>query len=267
MRPYLTIYTYSRDTRNWGSINSNGARGEVIAGSNVHITFTVPSTATYYIETAQPNSPNGVVRDTKLYLYNSSGTLITNNDDINGSSNRYSRIQRSLAPGTYTVWFVEYGYPYNKIDNVAAYVTIWASGALYAEMTTDCYSQVYANTCMDFVKKRDGTGEYYVSGSYNCLAYALDKNATKWDWPWGTRNATIQESKNYMASRGYTCSDTYSNTCVVDYVDTSNRVCHYARVDSGVVTAKLGPAEMVQHSDIYQYFDQSYGDYNAFYTK
>lgn len=51
------------------------------------------------------------------------------------------------------------------------------------------------------------------------------------------------------------------------YVDTSNRVCHYARVDSGVVTAKLGPAEMVQHSDIYQYFDQSYGDYNAFYTK
>lgn len=261
MRPYLTVHTTSRDTRNWGSIDSNGARGAIVTGTNIHITFTVPSTATYYIETAQPNAPNGIIRDTILYLYNSSGTLLGNSDDINGSINRYSRIERTLTPGVYTVRFVEYAYPYNNINNVAAYVTIWASGALHGQLTTDCYSQNYANICMDFIKLRNA------DKSYNCLAYALNKNATAWVWPWGARNATIQESEDYMASRGYSCSNSYSNTCIVDYINTSNMVCHYVRVDNGVVTAKLGGWEMVQHSDIYQYVDQSYGIYNAFYTK
>lgn len=258
------IITKYRSTRNWGTISPNGAVGEVVAGNNLHVSFTVPTMGNYYIETAQPNIPYGVKSDTKLYLYDSSGALLASNDDINGSENRYSRIQRTLSSGTYTVWIVEYGSPYNKINNVGAYLTIWGSDAL-CYLQSNCFSQTYANLCMDFVKISNG-GEYGKDGSYNCLAYALDKNASSVVWPW-SGNPTPAQSKAYLQSLGYTARSTNSSNCIVEYIGTDGRITHYSRIDNNVVTAKCGQLERMRHSGYKCYFEQIYGKSNMFYVK
>lgn len=224
------------------------ARGAFQLGDALTTSFRVSATASYTIETAQPNAPHGVKRDTKLYLYNSStGSLVAQNDDIS-SSNHYSRIQTSLSPGTYTVRLVEYP---STVKNLASYLTVYKAGELHFASAT------YSNLTFDYIKIGNA------SAVYNCLSYALGYT-NYWENPKGSLSITT----DFFESKGYRKVSSPTNNCVVAYADSSGYVGHFARVENGVVRAKLGNGELVQHSKIDAYYEQSvYGKPIAYYVK
>jgi hypothetical protein len=62
----------------------------------------------------------------------------------------------------------------------------------------------------------------------------------------------LAETNNYFIGLGYITSNQPTNNCVVAYGTTSS-VGHFARIDNGIVTAKNGDMELIQHpqADIY----------------
>lgn len=241
--PSLQISYFDDEVRDWGNVTG---RGEVATGNEITYSFTVPSMATYTLETLQPNAPHGVVRDTVLKLYNSNHVKIAENDDIS-SSNRYSRISMSLSAGTYYVKIFEYG---DISLNVACYFIMERDNELYNNFST------YANLTYDFIKIGDHDPKY------NCLAYALGIEYDNIEPPLGI-SATTEE----MESRGYTKVDSLVDNCIVAYGN-ELVILHFAKVENGIVTAKLGQIEKVQHSDAWAYYPQSqYGEPVAYYVK
>ena len=70
-----------------------------------------------------------------------------------------------------------------------------------------------------------------------------------------------------LKDRGYTKVNAATNNCIVAY-GTTAKVAHFARIDNGVVTAKLGGGEVVRHSRYNIYFSKSaYGSAVAYYVK
>jgi len=244
-------------TKDYGS---SEARGEVLTGSNLKMGFTVNSTATYIIETAQPNAPNGVVRDTILELCYLNGNYITSNDDINSNYTYYSRITITLNPGLYFVKVYEYP---NKFTDVACYFSVYRQGSLIGTVSKNSnypLMEDYSNLTYDFKK----IGNY--TDTYNCLAYALGiTNDWVWEWWWG--NPTLAQVDSYMSSQGYTKIPYITSNCVVAY-GTEASVGHFSKNSSGIATAKLGSYELVEHISAYAYYSQStYGNPIAYYTK
>ena len=238
--PKLTI-NYNSVTKDLGTIT---ARGESVAGSNLFYTFTISSSATYIFETSRPNGSYGESRDTVLELRDTSGKLIASNDNIS-STNKYSKIQISLSPGKYKIYVKEAP---NKTSNVFCYLTLYKKDELVFEATE------YASLCYDFVKIGNA------DPTYNCYAYAIGLKT--WINP-GSLEQTTQDLKN----RGYTKVDHATSNCVVAYGTTAH-VTHLARIDNGVVTAKLGGGEVVRHSNYSIYYSQGkYGSPVAYYVK
>lgn len=238
--PKLTI-NYNAVTKDLGTIT---ARGESVAGSNLFYTFTISSSATYIFETSRPNGSYGESRDTVLELRDTSGKLIASNDNIS-STNKYSKIQISLSPGKYKIYVKEAP---NKTSNVFCYLTLYKKDELVFEATE------YASLCYDFVKIGNA------DPTYNCYAYAIGLKT--WINP-GSLEQTTQDLKN----RGYTKVDHATSNCVVAYGTTAH-VTHLARIDNGVVTAKLGGGEVVRHSNYSIYYSQGkYGSPVAYYVK
>ncbi len=73
--------------------------------------------------------------------------------------------------------------------------------------------------------------------------------------------ATPEQSRDYIEDKGYTYSTNYSDNCLIEYKNSDGMIWHYARVDNGLVTAKIGEREKVQHSDVTQYFNSSISGY------
>lgn len=77
---------------------------------------------------------------------------------------------------------------------------------------------------------------YYKRGysDYNCLAYAMGNN-TKWYWPWGSKNPTVKQTKDWLKSKcKYKIADKNKKSgldkfviCV--YTNNSGRVTHFSR--------------------------------------
>lgn len=241
-RPFARIYYYpTLRVQNWGSVN---ARGHIAVLDNVQYSFYVPSTAQYTIVTAQPNAPHGVTKDTVLRLFDSNGFEVAYSDDASG---RYSNITKTLSPGYYRA--VLYNYP-DDTTNLGCYTMIYKANELQGIPST------YSNLMYDFIKIGNA------STTYNCLAYSID-NKTTWINPPGTLAATTA----FMESRGYKKISSPTNNCIVAY-GTESYVGHFAKVQNGVVTAKLGQLELMQHSSVDAYYSQSsYGSPIAYYSK
>lgn len=234
-------------TKNYGTVR---ARGEVAAGDNLKYIFKVNSTAEYVIETARPNGENGALCDTVISLLHTNGQLIASDDD-SGEGN-YSRIVVTLSPGIYMVELAESGG--NKLG-LYTYIAVFKSNELAVYSSTGNISD-YAQLCYDFIKIGDS------SSKYNCFAYALGYT-DRWIDPKGSLSKTTA----YMESQGYTKVNAPTDNCVVAY-GTTDAVGHFARIENGVVKAKLGPYELMQHSSQRAYFAQStYGPPIAYYIK
>lgn len=97
-------YSNTQNTNNFSNVYSGKSTKDVyhklVLTSPMNVTFTHEGSS---------------VSDTYMYLLNSSGSLITSNDDYSGdgqcTNNRHSFIQRSLAAGTY--YIVSEGYSQN----------------------------------------------------------------------------------------------------------------------------------------------------------
>ncbi len=234
-------------TKYYGAVT---ARGEVAVGSNLAFVFRVNSRAEYVIETAQPNSSYGTLRDTYLGLYYINGEEIAFDDD--SGVGYYSKIVITLNPGDYMVKLSEYG---GKTENVAAYIAIFKSNELVGYTINGNISD-YANMCYDFIKIGDSTQ------TYNCLAYALGIT-NRWMNPFGSLAKTTQE----MGKKGYTKVDSPTTNCIVAY-GTVDNVVHFSRIENGIVNAKCGGYELLQHSHYNAYYSQSsYGSPVAYYVK
>lgn len=268
--PYMLVSYYPRSNDYWGFVNVNSstfAKGKVFDTDNISVSFTVSEEETFFMETAQPHCPYGAQRDTKLYLYNSSGTLLAYNDNISATCS-YSRLCCTLGEGDYTVRITEAGTDFDKVHDMYTFFTLWIAGELVTDSvsnpsytTYECYTQVYANLCTNFTKVDDATPDY------NCLGYAMetyvsDNFISVWN---------IEAMTHYFTTNGYVQVEEPTSDCVVFYgYYNSNgvgQVRHFARIVNGTVTAKLGHLELVQHTAIDSYysseFSQTNGDYGS----
>ncbi len=220
--------------------------GELPVRTRITYSFDVATTGTYDLRTMQPNAPYGSIGDTVLKLYNSDYLKIAESDDIS-EDNHYSRIYRTLSPGTYYIKIYEH---YDIPSSVPCYFVIERNNELYAPPST------YANMIYDFYKLGDS------SNSYNCLAYAL-----------GYEDRVIEVFfelsvvTSYMASHGYVKVNSLTENCIIAY-GFDNKVTHYAKVTNNVITAKLGRLEKVRHMSQNAYYISSiYGTPMAYYVK
>lgn len=70
----------------------------------------------------------------------------------------------------------------------------------------------------------------------------------------------------YLSDFGYTRSGVYSRNCIVSY-QKNGEITHFAKISNGVVTAKMGNLELVEHKyyDAYYNSNNSYGKVESFY--
>lgn len=131
------------------------------------------------------------------------------------------------------------------------------------------YSIKFCSNCKNVVSK---SAEYYKRGyvDYNCLAYALGKNAPcSWEWPvkWGS-GPTVEEFIYYIIDKGYSYANqagiAYGKNIIYVYAE-NGRVKHFARkytLDgkelSGYTTiSKWGKASLYKTKSINPYTDTS----------
>lgn len=248
-QPSLVLTYASRNVSSWGTIS---AHGSTIIGDNRHITFVPETSGTYNIETYKYlNAPS---RDTKIYLFDSSNTLIASNDDTVLGSNLYSSLSCYLTAGvTYRLFVTEYPF---TITNMNCYLMIYKSSSL----STNDFSEYY-----DRMKDYNKIGEG--SNTYNCLSYAIgitDRNT----WPWLFWSPpTTEDVTTFMNSLGYIKVPSCTNNCVVAY-GTSSEITHFSLVENGITKAKCGSLELMRHSSYDAYFyASSYGAPQAYYVK
>lgn len=243
--------TYDYHTNiNWGTIT---ARGSETTGNFRVFSFSPATTGTYYIETHGWSSD--VYDDTVLKLYDSNYELISSNDNIS-STDKDSQIIANLTAGkTYKV-ILKYN-SYGTTSN--SYFIIYKSGTLY-RAGIDGTAEAYSLLTKNFIKK----GNY--TQNYNCLAYAIGITNT-WVWPWGTRNPSLSETTTYLETLGYERANTYSANCIVAYGTSTSNITHFSKVSGGVVVAKCGSLELLQHTTYQAYYTDSYGSAQAFYVK
>ncbi len=97
---------------------------------------------------------------------------------------------------------------------------------------------------------------------YNCLSYAIG-DTNHWHNPRGS----LSDTTDFMEDHGYHRVNSPTSNCIVAY-EKGGYVGHFAKVTNGVVTAKLGEGEVVRHSRIDAYYEQSiYGKPIAYYVK
>ena len=143
-----------------------------------------------------------------------------------------------------------------KVDGLKCYVII--EGFESGENTTvvgngelETFYSTYADTTAEFYKVGDA------SNSYNCLGYAM-KDSPPYDFEMSGQSWTVGENDLYKKFPNHTLHYNYLpssvSNCVIAY-GTQYAVHHYAKMQNGVITAKLGNYELVQHPryDIYHH--------------
>lgn len=245
-RPYLAVTYRQTQSDYWGFMNTVQARGEVIEGTNVEVNFTVSQGARFHMETAQPNAPYGIRRDTKLYLYNESSELIGFSDDIS-QNNGYSRIFMYLQPGNYRVWITEKNGSFDKIENIHTFFAIWEEGKLD---TNDL--SFYANKCKNFIRLETGAGKYY-----RCFGYVLGVSPDNCFEGSITVSWTLSNITAILEQYGYTRVNSATDNCIVVYGCQGTEVQHFAKIENRRVTAKLSSGDIVSHTGYDVYYDNS----------
>ncbi len=105
--------------------------------------------------------------------------------------------------------------------------------------------------------------------SYNCLGWAT--GSMTWEWPslWGSA-ATKSQVDAYLISKGYySVSSTSTVKKIIAYGSSTSSIVHFAKVNSGAVSAKWGQLERFTHGiSINPYISTGvYGSSRAYYAK
>jgi hypothetical protein len=252
----LTI-TYSIPPINsWGTIKT--AKGEYVYGTNQAFTFTPDVTTQYIIQTDRPGTV--AVEDTRVILYDTAGNIIAQNYDISSTSG-YSRIAVTLTAGkTYKVLILQESYSLA----INCYLAIYKPEWLTVEDTQN-YSlyQHYSSKFKDFeVIER-------ANEIYNCLAYAVGY-VTREFWYSAIKgeNMTMDETIAFLDMHDYRISDVYSEDCIVAYGPSYNSISHFAKVENGIVSSKMGDGELMRHKGVNAFFSTGlYGTLQAYFVR
>jgi hypothetical protein len=124
------------------------------------------------------------------------------------------------------------------------------------EDTTDCRNGELVGLYSDYANL---TSEFYKIGyadqSYNCMNYALDDYDDS-----SLGDGSLVTTYVVMANHNYYIDSQVSNNCIVAY-GVNSYVWHVAKIENGIVTAKLGKyREKVQHPNYDSYISENYVD-------
>lgn len=115
--------------------------------------------------------------------------------------------------------------------------------------------------------KISNSWSYKSRGYYenNCLAWALG-NKTSWTWPWGSKNPTVSQVTDYLASKGYKYTGNQSMSQKIYAFGSSSSVTHFSRgLGIGPLAtpqdAKWGHYEVFNHHSPNPYNSVASGSY------
>lgn len=223
------------------------AWGRLIDGVSPVYSFSVTTAGTYRIETLNSiyfgdNAPDF---NTRLYLYDSNHNHITQSTNNNGNLSGelvHEHIVRYLDVGTYHVCVADNA---TYMLDVQCYLIIERFDANenpanigHGELR-HAYS-MYTHT-REFYKIDD------CNTNINCMEYVLGVERDD------LRALPYQAAKNIMAEFGYQEAlindpNLDIDNCIVSY-GTNTYISHYAKIENGIVTAKLnGDLEYVMHT-------------------
>ena len=79
---------------------------------------------------------------------------------------------------------------------------------------------------------------------------------------------SLSDVTQYLENIGYNKVDSYTSDCIIAYGTSNGEIAHFAKSEGGIITAKCGQFELVQHNDYDAYYSNSlYGTPRAFYVK
>ena len=90
---------------------------------------------------------------------------------------------------------------------------------------------------------------------YNCLHYALGTTDTSVSF-----GNNLSDTHETLTNLGYE-PHSLTNNCIAVYGFDNGYVGHFAKVENGIVTSRLGAMEIMQHSQVDAFMDinDSYG--------
>ena len=233
-----------------GQLQEFKAWGKLINGTAPMFKIKIDTAGTYVFETMDSAGLDGATpTDTLLQVFDYNLNRISINDDDTLYDNEpFSRIQRTLSPGTY----------YFSVSD--ALDSDGASG------TSDSVGKVEGIKCYAIVKKSDalsGANQYYANylrdfyvigpnQSYNCMNYAFD------DYENNYSSCSWSIFNDYLHDNEYEYTPSYLSNCIIAYGN-DYMVYHTAKVESGIVTAKYGFYwELMMHTGYDVYFSGNY---------
>ncbi len=263
-QPSVVVTYVVPNTKTWTNVNAQGGQ---FTGNDLCCAFTVASTGTYLIQTAQYAESSLI--DTKVYLYSSTGTLISSGDNPVGENkanlNLCGGIETNLTVGnTYYLYIVKYNLVVEGTN----------LRRVSGEVTTgiDCHLAIYkkgelGNNAFKYNFMRDYIKVGAGGADINCYGYALDIKTNY--WPWGINSGTLLQVDSVMDNLGYVRTKVYTANCVVVYGKLDkDQIDHFAKVTNGIVTSKNGGLEVFKHSNYDAYYWTSVcGEPKAFYVK
>lgn len=247
------------------------AWGRLIDGISPVYSFNVTTAGTYRIETLDSAyfGADATSFNSRLYLYDSNHNHLVQSTGNSGNTlnqPNHEHIVRYLDVGTYHVCVASndtymlqvYCYLIIEKFDTGEDMSIISSGELCGNYTT------YADSMYDFYKIGDA------NTTDLCLSYA------RGDSTYGTDAYQHWESHYegdpvvYDVLPEYTIwYDTLPSTiknCIIVYGN-NYTVLHYAKMVNGIVTAKLGNLEIVQHPSYNAYLSSKYGSKIKFFVK
>ena len=233
------------------SLGNLRAWGKHIQCEKEAYSFSVSSPDTYNIFTILTNGPGENASETAIHLYGNNYEQIAYNQSaslsqVSGGIYK-SYIEVYLEIGNYVVLVDDYNHSGTPR---MSYLIIQREGEL---LDSDFY-RTYSSNCIEFTKIGNA------SNTYNCYAYALGFTDRCLDF----QNIPTSFDDD-MIAKGYTKYSAPTSNCVVAYKNKYGEISHFARIDDGIVKAKLGKAELVKHPSHNAYFTNNYDSYGEFY--
>ena len=254
-----------------GQLQEFKAWGKLINGTAPMFKIKIDTAGTYVFETMDSSGLDGATpTDTLLQIFDYNLNRISINDDDTLYDNEpFSRIQRTLSPGTYYFSVADAddsdgasgtSDSVGKVEGIKCYIVvegILPGGNGLGELVSA--NSIFANRLSDFYKVGD-------NASYNCFDFALDHDG----FFSNPDNFTVadagvyQHKKNDLISQmeGLNRNDipNYTSNCIIAYSRTNTDfVRHFAISVNGKFYAKLNTEELVMHLDLDAYYESSYG--------
>ncbi len=208
------------------------------------IKFYVNTAGVYVFETMNSSyltNFNFSASNTKLVLYNTSFSILAQNDDIS-STNKFSRIETTLQTGTYYLTIINQD-PSTTAVNCYLILERFNASENPANISHGELTNHYS--IYDYMREFYKIGD---SDSSNCMQYVLNTDEQNLGALAYSKAIEVMTRYHYQ-ERGINDPDLDIDNCIVSY-GTSNYINHSAKIENGVVTAKLnGDMEYAMHTN------------------